>query len=186
MVSLLLSNVPNIVIQTSYQRNSNSNPEAPYIQTSGSKMEASNDDIPSLRGWFLKEKRDKFKRRQNILPGTGSNRRWFTIERINSGGSGSGDWALCYYKRSSSDKEQRCGWLFLNDVVSLSQDVPNRWITIEHPTRVLRVQSPSPAQHRVWFSTLSKCCKNVRKEIVSPSSSVPMVRPRMHVCSLNV
>ena len=99
---------------------------------------------PSLRGWFLKEKRDTFKRRQtSIIPGTTSNRRWFTIERIANANSNSAanrssgyntELALCYYKRSS-ENEQRCGWLFLNDVLSLSQDIPSRWITIEHPTR---------------------------------------------------
>jgi len=77
--------------------------------------------------------------------------------------------ALCYYKRSSSDKQGRCGWFFLSDVLSLSQDVPNRWITIEHPTRIMRLQSPTPAQHRIWFSTLSKCCKHVQKDALSPS-----------------
>ena len=95
---------------------------------------------------FRKEKRDKFKR--SILPGT--SRRWFTIERIPNSNNGSGEPSeeleLCYYKRASSDKTQRCGWLFLNDVLSLSQDIPNRWITIEHPTRILRLQSPTPAQ----------------------------------------
>jgi len=138
-------------------------------------MEISDDHIPSLRGWFLKEKRDKFKRHQSVFSGsTSSVRRWFTIERVSSSNDGNGDplaeLALCYYKRSSSDKQGRCGWLFLSDVLSLGQDVPNRWITIEHPTRVMRLQSPTPAQHRVWFSTLSKCCKHVRKDAMSPSS----------------
>jgi len=138
-------------------------------------MEISDDHIPSLRGWFLKEKRDKFKRHQSVFPGsTSSVRRWFTIERVSSSNDGNGDplaeLALCYYKRSSSDKQGRCGWLFLSDVLGLGQDVPNRWITIEHPTRVMRLQSPTPAQHRVWFSTLSKCCKHVRKDAMSPSS----------------
>ena len=36
---------------------------------------------------------------------------------------------------------------------------------------MMRIQSPTPAQHRVWFSTLSKCCRNVRKDVASPSSS---------------
>ncbi|KAL7553544.1 hypothetical protein ACHAWF_016874 [Thalassiosira exigua] len=138
------------------------------------------DDPPSLRGWFLKEKSKK----KAVLPGsrTSSNRRWFTIERIPNGAKSASDpseeWALCYYKRSSSEKEQRCGWLFLNDVLSLSQDLPNRWITIEHPTRILRMQSPTPAQHRVWFSTLSKSCKNVRKPVASPSSPAPLSEER--------
>mmetsp|Transcript_39097 Transcript_39097/g.81814 ORF Transcript_39097/g.81814 Transcript_39097/m.81814 type:complete len:505 (-) Transcript_39097:275-1789(-) len=191
MVPLLI-NTPNIAIYRSSQRrnaiiaetwwekenliatsNNNSNPEA--LTKATGIMEINNDDIPSLRGWFLKEKRDKFKRHQSIIPGTSSNRRWFTIERIPNGNNisdePSEELALCYYKRSSSDKEQRCGWLFLNDVLSLTQDVPNRWITIEHPTRILRLQSPTPAQHRVWFSTLSKCCKHVQKEVASPSST---------------
>ena len=105
-----------------------------------SKIMNNNDEIPSLRGWFLKEKRDTFKRRQtSIIPGTTSNRRWFTIERIANSNSAANrssgtELALCYYKRSS-ENEQRCGWLFLNDVISLSQDIPSRWITIEHPTR---------------------------------------------------
>jgi len=106
------------------------------------------EDIPSLRGWFLKEKRDTFKQRQAVLPGKHrTNRRWFTIERIPNSSSDSGtELALCYYKRSSSDKEQRCGWLFMNDVLSIAQDIPNRWVTIEHPTRIMRLQSPTPAQ----------------------------------------
>eukprot|EP00804_Cyclotella_cryptica_P013894 CCRYP_002428-RD/>CCRYP_002428-RD protein AED:0.18 eAED:0.18 QI:3520/1/1/1/0.33/0.23/13/3923/429 len=119
-------------------------------------------EVPHLRGWFLKEKRDKFKRR-----GAGHNRRWFAIEDIaNPIDTEKSELALCYYKRSS-ENEDRCGWMFLNDVLSLSQDAASKWITIEHPSRVLRIQSPTPAQHRVWFSTLSKCCKSIFPE--SPS-----------------
>lgn len=193
MVPLIInavSNPPNIVIQRSYQRRNaviaetwwekenlivNNRPKTKKTLKNAGMTDINNDDIPSLRGWFLKEKRDKFKRHQSLIPGASSNRRWFTIERIptgNKGGEGpSEEFALCYYKRSSSDKSQRCGWLFLNDVLSLSQDVPGRWITVEHPTRVLRMQSPTPAQHRVWFSTLSKCCRHVRRDVASPSSS---------------
>jgi len=99
-----------------------------------------------------------------------SNRRWFTIESITNNNSAK-EVALCYYKKSG-ENEERCGWLFLDDVLSLTQDVSTRYITIEHPTRILRIQSPTPAQHRVWFSTLAKCCKNVRKEVVSPLTSI--------------
>lgn len=96
----------------------------------------------------LKEKRESFKKRQGFLPGYSCNRRWFTIERApKPGDDGSSDeLLLCYYKLSSAEIEQRCGWVFLNDITSLSQDLPNRWITIEHPTRVIRIQSPTPAQ----------------------------------------
>lgn len=120
---------------------------------------------------LLKEKRDVVKRRSsalNVMPS--SNRRWFTIESITNNSS-SKEVALCYYKKSG-ENEERCGWLFLDDVLSLTQDVSTRYITIEHPTRILRIQSPTPAQHRVWFSTLAKCCKNVRKEVVSPLTSI--------------
>ena len=148
-------------------------------------MEINNDDIASLRGWFLKvsencrapcerlvftqqcpmklppsssvlsmqEKRDTFKKGQTLLPVASSNRRWFTIER-GEGGQAK-DLLICYYKKSSAETEDRCGWLFLNDIVALSQDIPDRWITIEHPTRIMRIQSPTPAQvgHHG-----SKCC----------------------------
>ncbi|KAL7439341.1 hypothetical protein ACHAXH_006689, partial [Discostella pseudostelligera] len=129
-------------------------------------------DIPTLRGWFLKEKHESFKKRQGFLSGYSCNRRWFTIERApKSGDDGSSDeLLLCYYKLSSAELGQCCGWLFLNDITSLTQDLPNRWITIEHPTRVIRIQSPTPAQHRVWFYTLSKCCKNAKKYAASPPS----------------
>ena len=105
------------------------------------------------------EKRDTFKKGKSSIIGNGFNRRWFTIERIPNTSNGSSDpseeLALCYYKRSSSDKEQRCGWLFLNDVLSLSQDIPERWITIEHPTRIMRLQSPTPAQvTRLFISVI--------------------------------
>ena len=135
------------------------------------KQLSNTDEVPSLRGWFLKEKRDIVKRRSsalNVMPS--SNRRWFTIESITNNRSAK-EVALCYYKKSG-ENEERCGWLFLDDVLSLTQDVSSRYITIEHPTRILRIQSPTPAQHRVWFSTLAKCCKNVRKEVVSPLTSI--------------
>ena len=135
------------------------------------KQLSSTEEVPSLRGWFLKEKRDIVKRRSsalNVMPS--SNRRWFTIESITNNNSAK-EVALCYYKKSG-ENEERCGWLFLDDVLSLTQDVSTRYITIEHPTRILRIQSPTPAQHRVWFSTLAKCCKNVRKEVVSPLTSI--------------
>ena len=105
------------------------------------------------------------------MPVSSSNRRWFTIER-GEGGQAK-DLLICYYKKSSAEKEDRCGWLFLNDIVALSQDIPDRWITIEHPTRIMRIQSPTPAQHRVWFHILSKYCKCVRNDGRSPSLSQP-------------
>mmetsp|Transcript_20975 Transcript_20975/g.43876 ORF Transcript_20975/g.43876 Transcript_20975/m.43876 type:complete len:559 (+) Transcript_20975:79-1755(+) len=137
-------------------------------------MEISNDDIPALRGWFNKEKRDKYRRRNSIIPQAQSNRRWFAIERIpingvnaeskSTGNATTHELALCYYRKSSVPNNERSGWIFLSDVISISQDVADRWITIEHPTRTLRIQSPAAAQHRVWFSTLSKCCRNAWKE----------------------
>ena len=146
MLPLLVSNAPHIAIQSLQRRN------AVVVETAWekekNKMTDNDNDIPALKGWFLKEKRDTFKKRQSVLPsaGTNTNRRFFTIERIpNSSGTDASLLALCYYKRSS-ENEERCGWLFLNDVTSLSQDVPNRWITIEHPTRIMRLQSPTPAQ----------------------------------------
>ena len=148
-------------------------------------------EVPFLKGWFikvrpsytneytssynliriaLKEKRDKYKRRGSLLGG--NNRRWFTIESIaNPLDKSSSELALCYYKRSTDD--ERCGWLFLNDVVSVSQDVAARWITIEHPSRILRIQSPTPAQHRVWFSTLLKTCTNIRKDVLASPVASP-------------
>jgi hypothetical protein len=122
------------------------------------------NDIPHLTGWFNKEKRDAHKRRGSLIAGT--NRRWFTLEQVKIANKEQTELALCYYKRK--DEEEKCGWLFVADVVSITQDAATKWITIEHPSRILRIQSPTPAQHRVWFSTLSKCCTNVRKEIVSP------------------
>ena len=166
-----------------------------------------NNSIPPL--WInSKEKQETFKRRQSFLPSFCCNRRWFTIERAPKSGDdeSSEELLLCYYKLASAEKEQRCGWLFLNDITSLCQDLPNRWITIEHPTRVIRIQSPTPAQviivnslnyvarlnsssqsahpkhlisqHRVWFYTLSKCCKNAKKNVSSPPSSSVV---RLHV-----
>ena len=129
--------------------------------------------------YLLKEKRDVVKRRSsalNVMPS--SNRRWFTIESITNNNSAK-EVALCYYKKSG-EKEERCGWLFLDDVLSLTQDVSTRYITIEHPTRILRIQSPTPAQHRVWFSTLAKCCRSVRKEVVSPLTSINNDDDRRH------
>ncbi len=153
---------------------------------------------PSSSILSLQEKRDTFKKGQTLLPVASSNRRWFTIER-GEGGQAK-DLLICYYKKSSAEKEDRCGWLFLNDIVALSQDIPDRWITIEHPTRIMRIQSPTPAQvghrgskccllaartrkinaaflhwsipqHRLWFHTLSKYCKNAQKDAKSPSST---------------
>ena len=31
--------------------------------------------------------------------------------------------------------------------------------------KVLRIQSPSAAQHRVWYSTLTRCCKHAKKDL---------------------
>ena len=188
MIPLLVVNAPNIAIQRSFQRRgaivASTAFEKENIHSNTNSMstvtEGNANDIPSLRGWFLKEKRDSFRRRQNLIPGASSNtnRRWFAIERISSANSNNdnngGNLALSYFKKSNANEtEQRCGWIFLNDVLSLDQDKAECWIIIEHPTRILRIQSPTPAQHRVWFSTLSKCCKNVRKEVASPSSSAP-------------
>lgn len=96
-----------------------------------------------------------------------SNRRWFTIDEEN------GELALSYCKRPNSE---RSGWLFLSDVLSIAQDQATNFITIEHPSRILRIQSPTPAQHRVWFSTLSKCCNGV---VASPSSPDRDRRPSL-------
>ena len=108
----------------------------------------------SLRGWFLKEKRDKFKRRQSIVPT--STRRWFQIEKLRN------ENALCYYKRFPKQNEQPTGFFFLNDIVSLSQDVPKKVITIEHPSRILRLESPSLAQHSHSYSALVRLCPNAQ------------------------
>lgn len=118
-------------------------------------------EIPHLKGWFLKEKRDSFKRRGSLISSS-SNRRWFTIEEL------SNEVALCYYKRPND--EEKGGFIFLSDVIAISQDLETNFITIHHPSRILRIQSPTPAQHRVWFSTLSKCCTNLSKEVASPVS----------------
>ncbi|KAL3785084.1 hypothetical protein ACHAWO_000291, partial [Cyclotella atomus] len=108
------------------------------------------------------EKRESFKRRGSIISSS-SNRRWFTIEEFKEG-----ELALCYYKRPSDD--EKGGFIFLSDVIAINQDHQTNFITIHHPSRILRIQSPTPAQHRVWFSTLSKCCTNVSKEVASPAS----------------
>jgi hypothetical protein len=93
----------------------------------------------TLRGWFLKEKRDKFKRRQSLV--SSYNRRWFQIEKIPStGGEPNFELALCYYKRlPTKQDDQAAGFFFLNDVISLSQDIPKKLITLEHPSRILRL-----------------------------------------------
>jgi len=143
-------------------------------------MDSSNNtmDIPLLRGCFLKEKKETFKRRGSIISRSGTNRRWFTIENIVSSSTNkNSELALCYYKRSSD--QESSGWMFLNDVLSITQDAGTRWITIEHPSRILRIQSPTPAQHRVWFSALSKSCSNVQKEITLSSSSGHDKRPNL-------
>lgn len=123
----------------------------------------------TLRGWFLKEKRDKFKRRQSIV--STSNRRWFQIERL----GGSGENALCYYKRQPKKNEQPTGFFFLNDIISLSQDIHKKLITLEHPTRILRLESPSIAQHTHSFSALVRSCPKAKTEysIDGISSSTP-------------
>ena len=123
------------------------------------------------------EKRDGFKKGQALLPIASSNRRWFTIEH--GDGKQSKDLLICYYKTSSAEKESRCGWLFLNDIIALSQDIPGSWITIEHPTRIMRIQSMNPAQHRLWYSTLSKYCKNARKDVSKASLSTDDRRPSL-------
>ena len=178
----------------------NFSPET-FVDATG--METSNDEVASLRGWFNKvsicallqveyykamphlthafistqEKRDGFKKGQALLPIASSNRRWFTIEH--GDGKQSKDLLICYYKTSLAEKESRCGWLFLNDIIALSQDIPGSWITIEHPTRIMRIQSPNPAQHRLWYSTLSKYCKNARKDVSKASLSTDDTRPSL-------
>jgi hypothetical protein len=79
------------------------------------------------------KKQDTFKKDQTLLPVASSNWRWFTIEQ-GEGGQAK-DLLIFYYKKSSAEKEDCCGWLFLNNIVALSQDIPDCWITIEHPTR---------------------------------------------------
>ena len=146
MLPLLVARQTNIAIQRNFQRrgaHANINlPESNwekenYYKPNNTSFKSdeknmnnvnNDDEIPTLRGWFLKEKRDTFKRKQtSLIPGATSNRRWFTIERIansNSVASRSSssdvpdtELALCYYKRSS-ENEERCGWLFLNDVIT--------------------------------------------------------------------
>ena len=110
----------------------------------------------TLRGWFLKEKRDKFKRRTKTSFVSTSNRRWFQIERIGN------ENAICYYKRCPKKDEQPTGFFFLNDITSLCQDIPKKVITIEHPSRILRLESPSRAQHSHSYSALVRSCPNAQ------------------------
>lgn len=118
----------------------------------------------TLCGWFLKEKRDKFKRRQSIVS-TSSNRRWFQIEKLGAGGEN----ALCYYKRQPKPKkdEKPIGFFFLNDITSLSQDINKKLITLEHPSRILRIVSPSLAQHTYSYSALVRSCHKATKPELS-------------------
>ena len=125
----------------------------------------------TLRGWFLKEKQDKFKRRQSIVSGSTTTKRWFQIERL-----GSGENALCYYKRTPKQDEQPTGFFFLNDIISISQDKPKKMITLEHPSRILRLESPSLAQHTHSYSALVRSCPNAQtnsSSLAEISNSTP-------------
>jgi hypothetical protein len=118
-----------------------------------------------LCGWFLKEKRDHFSRRNSLV--SSNNRRWFQIERVHS------ELALCYYRRQPKQDDQATGFFFLSDIISLSQDAEKKLITLEHPSRILRLQSPSLAQHTHSYSALVRSCPNASSlvEIVRDSSS---------------
>lgn len=43
----------------------------------------------------------------------------------------------------------------------------------------MRIQSLNPAQHRLWYSTLSKYCKNARKDVSKASLSTDDRRPSL-------
>ena len=107
----------------------------------------------SLRGWFRKEKQDKKFKKHKLSPS--SNRRWFQIQHVET------KLALCYYKRMpKEEKDQPNGFFFLNEITSVTQDIPKRLIVLEHPTRELRMESPSLSQHKHWYSELVKFCPN--------------------------
>lgn len=142
------------------------------------KLRKLQSNVPLIHAFIsTQEKCDGFKKGQAFLPIATSNRRWFTIEH--GDGKQSKALLICYYKTSLAEKETRCGWLFLNDIIALSQDIPGSWITIEHPTRIMRIQSPNPAQHRLWYSTLSKYCNNARKDVSKASLSTDDRRPSL-------
>jgi hypothetical protein len=139
-----------------------------------------NDGNLILQGWLLKEKRT------SSVVATKTIKRWFVIEKtVDSDGSTVN--TLSYYKSPKANYDDRCGWIFLSDVISLEElkekstssstknairrksiggDVHwDEWIiSIKHPLRVFRLRAQDRYQHRLWFHTLNETCQHLQRE----------------------
>jgi len=136
-----------------------------------------------LQGWLWKEKRS------SSIVTAKTIKRWYVIEKIVDS-DGAAVSTLSYYKSPKANYDDRCGWIFLSDVISLEElnensgststlanNVPRRksiggnssnwgeWIiSIKHPSRVFRLRAQDRYQHRLWFHTLSEACQHLQSE----------------------
>ena len=151
------------------------------------------DNNPILQGWLHKEKRS------SSFVSTKMTKRWFVIENVRTETSKIDSTSTCtlsYYKSPRAHSDDRCGWIFLSDVLALEQNVrkeeahthskrrksavgqweEEKWIiSIKHPTRVFRLRAQDRYQHRLWFQTLKENCPNLQGTTESYNQKVCLI-----------
>lgn len=75
--------------------------------------------------------------------------------------------ALCYYK-SPKDSEPK-GWIYLRDVVEVSEDKAS--FTIVSPARTMTLEANSNVETKIWLSAILAHCKHAKTNCVSLASS---------------
>lgn len=148
---------------------------------------------PILQGWLLKEKRSLSAVTAKMI------KRWFVIEKtVDSDGELVS--TLSYYKSPRAKYDDRCGWIFLSDVICLEEvkeksgsntarNITNRrksiagdynwdeWIiAVKHPARVFRLRAQDRYQHRLWFHTLNEACQHLQSETQHKKDDVDVDR----------
>lgn len=84
--------------------------------------------------------------------------------------------ALCYYK-SPKDTEPR-GWVYLRDVIELSDD--GKIFSVISPARTMVLEAQTSAEHRFWLFGLADLCPGANTSLIKSQAPSKISLPSLH------
>lgn len=103
-----------------------------------------------MEGWLRKKKSKSNMFMSDV-------RRWFKIQCL----EGTEDeLALCYF--SSNKSREVKGWIFLNDVIEITED--KSLFTVVSPARTMTIEAQTIGEHRLWVCALVQLCPKAKYE----------------------
>ena len=123
---------------------------------------------PQLEGWLQKKKSGG-----GTAVFSANNRRWFNTREV-KGSSDQSELALCYYK-SQREKEAK-GWIYLRDVVEITDD--EKSLTIISTARSMTLEAPSSGEHRLWLQGLVQLCPQAITACIKSERRTPISKSK--------